>query len=1229
MKTLLLAALLPLVSLAYEVSSLSTESSPTFIYTEDGESGLDYPVASGNTFGSPEWYDDIWYVGTPSAWKMVVDGNVISNRYGYTTAEDGWHTFDWLPENPYYPEKIESSTGETSEWFVTYDFMKFNHGGMFGWCGLEFAVFPDMSTNEGARAYVVDYPYDDWGFVQSHDISGPGTIEFLFEYESVDGTYITNSATLFPVTSPLMETSVYTLYPDAYDTHEIYLPGVKRLTPSSRSALMAAYEAYFERMYYGSRGVTDGGENRGEWTLWQLGSPDADADFVFRSPTWSTYTPAGAGILDAFSYPHSAYSAGEPSARRHHPAACPRLVGESDHVAQLAYSIRHLSPFAVRSEWLGHGAIPDETLRNETPFLSRPQWLLDGRTVPGHHTAINCDRSYLWWSSQVNPPAYPQPVDTWVYGDETYVPSFSVFPGIPSPAYFAEDEVVDQHIPFDVYRDLVKFVKPAQYAFTLNTLPPDLVFGERFSREYPIQVLFGMLYDISCHGVNPAGLLSSTGHITEYLPYPWSPETEWDEGLTVLGFVTNCIRQAARSLPLRSDAMAAYESRLSETSETFRVDSAPVAAASHLLGLMDRTIHVPFQEFVSTNRTVLGRHGGVYGGTLSGDATNVIRFSYSNIVREDGAEWAIRPDPGWETAFSVSFDRTNVVESCELTGEESVDASVVMFARAPGDVPVPGTLSAVGWAGDNWPHKSFKVGQAPGFRGGAPGWAPEPGEPYVIAGPASWDHPGEQHRIAYGPWLDLYGKGGEQVCEVTPFTNWYDEKETTVVVARKPIEPVELVREYRFCDGESVSPSVTLGPVQDPSVHAGASSFAGVLLGGCVKSTRDDAASGPYAVREYDFIQSVSRGYSSRSDLSDYLTDVAAGLSLTLSGRITDAVRGGFGRDPRDPSEYAPMPDSYRQNVSVAGGSAEEDVPIVVLGESKTYETRMFEAGTADKYTFDVVTSERISGYVDFVCRTSRVVQVIATVDEYWDRVDSWSDEFYLDHAVTNIVDYYEGEGTHEGTVKVRDDTVRVSVTSEVTRVVLAGGDILPETRIDSSNVTYTTAFDAYEHVDGHYEVTEWRKYYDTYDYYDYRLDNVEADRPWTLSPEVRRDGVTRTYEVELNPADAKSHEVITVAGEYRYAVVLRFDDTGKVASIQFEPENPDAPSIPEVDEYVVNEEGVPDAEMLRYILSHYDFKDVVPDVSTNANWTGSFDGAARPAVMTWTDWTWNALKRD
>ena len=1206
MKNLLLYAcclLAAVPALSYEVTSFSTPSSPVFVKTQDGSADLTYPVQSEDTFGSPEWYEEVEEIGMPIMWKLYADGMFASNRYIGAWMPDYTHVFTYFPKKT-WPE------GCGSKWFIEYDLNDFANEGPseMGDVLAYTARFPDQDPD--ADLWMLSSPYPD-NIVKQNDINGPGTIEMVVQYrlKGTNNNYVTRCATLFPRphSNPLVEE----VYP-SYQPVEIWLPKFHRLTPASRSALMAAYEAYFERMYYGSKGVTDDGEDEDEWTLWQLGSPDADADFIFRAPPfWNTNDQHSAKLLDGFYYPGSAYSDtnSSPSARRHYPSWCFRLMDEATNVAKLAYSMRRLSPFAVQSGWLGHGAIPDEMLRNETPFLSRPQWLLDGRTVPGHCTAENCEYSYLWWSSQVEPPAAEQKLDP-AHSDETYVPEFSVFPEISSPQYYAEDGETDVYIPYKTSEDLVKNVKPAQYAFTFSMLEGDDVFIHYFFGGYPVPKLFSMIYDAMDTGCSTHWDFSGA---VSYM------DGYHADGLTVPGFVTNCVRQAARSLPLRSDAMAAYSVRLAETSETFRVDSGPVAAASHLLGLMDRTIHIPFQEFVCTNWTVEGISGGNYVGRLSdGESTNVIELT--DIAHSESLyEWGFIPS-GRPTSFAVKNTRSNATERCVDHYElKATDTSIRMFAREPSGIPEPGDLIRMGMYEENLPYKSFKVGTVV--------VGAEDGD-WVVGGPVRWKEPPEYPTIGSGPYVMLYPKDESKLQTQTfVFTHYPSNYVPRITLVRRPYyDSIELSRGYMFCDKDSVETGMTLGPVQagvDPD-KGDASHYAGILLGGAVDSTDEHGAA-----RSYDFISAFKTDVTSRSGLLSWIDGKVGDLSTTLSDRIKDAARCGL-RDPRKPGEYAPMPEWYEQKATVVGDELEDHVLVLKVDTEtlRTTKTEVFPDGTADKYVFDVETLHEDVGFVDFMCATQRYVNVRYEISEYgsYGGYGEWTDE---QPPVTNSVTEETTGGYFYGPVFVSSNVVHRSATSEVVRVVLQGEDIIPDERHVASNLTFTTAYEGEELQNIYYHIKRYSRWTGGW----YEVDDFTRSDSKTVPLPIPPDVVIvgdpgHIEQVELKPADAKSHEVIQVGGAYTYSPVLSISN-GKIERISFESSDPNAPTIPDADEFIVANETVDGDVLNNWVKSWFEFSAVTNNTPTNAVWHGSFDGAARPAVMTWTDWTWNALKRD
>lgn len=1218
MNTLLLYACVLLTALtpssAYEVSSFSTSSAPTFIRTDDGDDDLTYPVTSGDTFGSPKWYEQVERIGTVSAWKLVFGNTVVSNASGNGFGLDRYHSFTWEPERT-YPDS------SASPWCIEYDMNKeelYRDLSAYG-------RFDGMSTNYPG-VYLIDSPYPDASRIPMNDISGPGTIECGFFYYNTDEELVRKSATFFPVYSDENGYTVDYAYENADPPVEIWLPKFQRLTPASRSALMAAYEAYFERMYYGSKGsLTDGSgdEDLSEWSFWDLGDPQEGPDFVIRSEKWSLQRPGGVGFLDDFAYPGSAYSDGIPSARRHYPSGCLRLMDEATNVNRLAYSMRFLSPFAVRSEWIGSGATPGDELTSETPFLVRPQWLLDGRTVPGHYTAANCGSSYLWWSSQVDPPPVPQPLDLYL-GDDKYVPEFTyVFPQISATQFYSEDPQDGGVFPNRADRDLVKNIKAAQYAFTLNVLPLDDVFPSDEFEDFPIKKLFSMLEDamLAVDGTG-RGFVDSVSHMISY----------GAGHMKVLGFVTNCVRQAARSLPYRPDAMAAYSSRLAETSETFRVDSGPVAAASHLLGVMDRTIHIPFQEFVCTNELMIGRNHGDYAGTIIGVSNDVFEAVVSLKPVPGPGGGFIEPAvefTGDATSFTVMLSNTNrEAGSVTASGLKEVGSSMRMFARSPDDLNMDGRLFEFNVICENPPEKAFRVGDAVYWMENDPWHEPVDGK-YVLTGPVRWA--GEPLRSTTGPIVRLCGIEGTEYEGEAFVPTCFSDVPTRIVVSRMPANGIAAFREYEFCDADSVSFGMAFGPVQCGADSSGirASHHVGSLLGGAVRSTGEDGKT--FA---YDFIQtSVKHEVENRADMSSEVDDATEDLRDTLSSQMTDVHVGGV-RDPRDPASYAPVPDTMSQRVASKKISAEPvTIEYLAVNNPELSVTRHYPKSTADRYVFDVLTRTGTEGYVDYVCETGRTIATVYSIDEYWDLVDPYYNDLYLARAVTNVTLRWDSGGD-PFTYKSGEKTDAIAVTTEVTRVVLRGESIPTESRKVVSNVTYTTSFDAEELLYSEFYVTEWREgWFASGDYYEYRRrrDVDQLFRPWPLPPVVRRDVVSRTEDVELIPSDAKSHEVITIEdGTYWYNVILTVND-GKVESISIEPDdsNPDAPTIGNVDSFSVASESYPTYITADLVAGIYEPGPVTNDSPVRLNWSGSFEGAARPAVMTWTDWTWNALKRD
>lgn len=1203
MKNLLLYACCLLAiaptAIAYEVSSFSTASSPTFIETADGPANLTYPAASTNTFGSPEWYEHAESVNNTHRWKLVADGMTATN----TASWDGHHVFtEW----PYctWPDR------GSSEWYLEYmldmfvDDIKYN------------VRFPDQ--DESDLFQLVSAPYEG-NTVGQHDIGGMGTIELVLRYKlATTNEYVIRSATLFPAGNITVSTEG--MYPSDPPV-EIWLPKFQRLTPASRSALMAAYEAYFERMFWGSYGYAYGGEDWSEWSLWNLGDPYPGADFVFRSETWSTYTPDGVGILDAFDYPESAYYEPEyfPFERRRYPSGCFRLMDEATNVAKLAYSMRHLSPFFVKSGWLGHGAVPDEPLRNETPFLVRPQWLLDGRSVAGHYTADNCGSNYLWWSSQVEPPAVRQVLDPGRSG-ETYVPEFSgVFPVFEDPVFYAEDGMTDEYIPFKADEDLVRNVKPAQYAFTFNRLASDGMF--RTSGPAPVPIVFSMLKDALVNGEpgSGSGFMGSVGRMDGYV----------SSNLTVIGFVTNCVRQAARSLPYRPDAMAAYSSRLADTSQTFRVDSAPVAAASHLLGLMDRTIHIPFQEFAFRLDTAHVDYWKYYYNQTDGDGTNYITYSIGNVVTNGtDYETGFLPSDVHLTPFSVSADyEWDESERTDVVGY--VDPSVRMFADAPSPIPDVGDLINIGYSDENMPHKSFKVGTK--FVYTSEGVEPRDGR-FAVGSIPRWQY--QDRTIASGPFVMCYATDGSGYSTETFVFTHANGGDPRIVISRGvDSDEFRVTRDYNYRDSSSIS-AVGLDPYGDPQAIGPVQCFStgsgvedatvqyAVLVAGAVDTTNE------YGVcRTYDFLRSGTGYYDNmRETLVDMLSsDVDTMIYGTLDSLMTDVNRGGLSRAPKDPATYAPLPDHYGQSLLVKADPG--PLTSLLVGDTVFWVDETYPDGTyLDIYKFDVVTKDDVSGFVDLSVETNVLTVAFYNREIYGHLTNGVFVEDFRsdDDLIWN--DEYDRFG--EDPSVVREDVTHVSVTSEVLRVVYNGG-IRPEERTVSSNVTFTTAVTELESRTCTREVylfvldqsTGTYRYYT--DYYEEDPDPMLI--PTYLQPSTDTVSGTWTEMVDLDPSDAKYYETVEVGGTFRYFPVLTVYD-GTITRIEMISNDPGAPPHEDVEEFVVADETL---NTVKLVADLYEMSSVTNDAPADANWTGSFRAAARPAVMTWTDWIWNALKRD
>ena len=178
----------------------------------------------------------------------------------------------------------------------------------------------------------------------------------------------------------------------------VMLPVSRRLDEETRAALLASYEAYFERLYWGSKGDVN------EWNESNWGRKTPGPGFKFNFAVNQYYT-----CTNHFDYAY--------------PTNDVRLLEHTNFVA-LAAAVKRMFPTGV--------IYPDIHITPAHPaWLYRDTWLLR-----------DCMRG-MWWSSSILPRIEPQPLGGG--SAETYTPHGRDFTLMPvTKDWISDSEAMDE-----------------------------------------------------------------------------------------------------------------------------------------------------------------------------------------------------------------------------------------------------------------------------------------------------------------------------------------------------------------------------------------------------------------------------------------------------------------------------------------------------------------------------------------------------------------------------------------------------------------------------------------------------------------------------------------------------------------------------------------------------------------------------------------------------------------
>ena len=500
-------------------------------------------VNAEDTPGSLEWYVPVDKLKLPTRWRITRDGHTVTNS-------SGGSRIALAPTTGLWP-KDEWNYVYVRDWYCGYDV---------------------------ANADYVRHPGESAPEPRYFNLMSPEMFNLTWY------TYAGSTNYLYSATACQKDNyEVSNLYPG----RELFKPKSSRFDSIARSALLASYEAYYERLYYASQG------QRNEWETDDWGETGDPQRFNFNPTndlvaTTQRFHP---------SYPTNAFEMVNEEVLRPVPASH-RLL-DADNITNIIYSVRKLFPALVRAYGLA-----DETddplprIMDARPFVFRPHWLTDQRDYPRNdHFGAR-----LWWASTIPPPVSKQPI--WREGSKVaYIESTTI--GLFPEFYWKTvDDLYTTGVPFSCYATTLDMLSGGDNFSPSNYYEDGPCYNLFWAVTYDYPSAFdGRLFNIETFDVH---------------------------GLTVPGFLTNCYPRAAASVPNRQDAYDRYVDVGTDKLISRRMVPGRLDLVNQLLSVMDRTIMIPSMHITSTNETHAWRHWCNY----RGDRLTV-------KVRWNGSSWAI------------------------------------------------------------------------------------------------------------------------------------------------------------------------------------------------------------------------------------------------------------------------------------------------------------------------------------------------------------------------------------------------------------------------------------------------------------------------------------------------------------------------------------------------------------------------------------------------------------
>lgn len=563
-------------------------------------------VVAEDTPGSLEWYVPVDKLKLPTRWRITRNGHTVTNSSGGSRIALAPTTGLW-PKDKWNDVYVR-------DWYCGYDV-----------ANVDYVRLPGESAPEP----------------RYFNLMSPEMFNLTWH------TYVGSTNYRYSATACQKDNyEVSNLYPG----RELFKPKSSRFDSIARSALLASYEAYYERLYYASQG------QRNEWDPDDWGETSDPQKFDFNPVndlivTTPRFHP---------SYPTNAFEMVNEEVLRPVPASH-RLL-DADNITNIIYSVRKLFPALVQADGLDDETDgPFPRIMDARPFVFRPHWLTDQRDYPRN----DYFGARLWWASTIPPPVSKQPI--WREGSKvSYIESTTIdlFPEIGN--WQTVDELYTAGVPF------------ACYATTLDMLSG----GDNFSPS-------GYYYDGPCfnlfQSVQSDCLSAYDGRLLDINIFDV-------HGLTVSGFLTNCYPRAAASVPNRQDAYDRYVDVGTDKHISRRMVPGRLDLVNQLLSVMDRTIMIPSMHITSTNETHAWRHWCDY----QGDRLTV-------KVRWNGSSWDIL------SGIEDQYELSGTPELADDKGEEVVDgirASVSATHTTTNGTDIWGTSSIRGtlWLPDDQWH---------------------------------------------------------------------------------------------------------------------------------------------------------------------------------------------------------------------------------------------------------------------------------------------------------------------------------------------------------------------------------------------------------------------------------------------------------------------------------------------------------------------------------------------